>query len=172
MDVRGEARARGYRFLVAGAADGAVWLDSSSGGPPKAAEQTPPAPPKRKSPSSSSASSAGSAKTLPMVAVEGRFVVELFGARSVIKADMFGKSDPYAVLKLGNQTAKTKTINNSQVSESLCFKQTFKSLAGNNPMRPRRRPLLKIALLVGATLGLQTGVSDHRRGWRSTAQVL
>jgi hypothetical protein len=136
MDVRGEARAHGYRFLVAGAADGAVWLDSS--GPPKAAEQ-PPAPPKRKSPSSSSASSAGSAttKTLPMVAVEGRFVVELFGARSVIKADMFGKSDPYAVLKLGNQTAKTKTINNSQVSESLCFKQTFKMLAGNNPMRPK-----------------------------------
>jgi hypothetical protein len=119
MDVRGEARAHGYRFLVAGAADGAVWLDSS-GGPPKAADQ-PPAPPKRKSPSSSSASSAGSAKTLPMVAVEGRFVVELFGARSVIKADMFGKSDPYAVLKLGNQTAKTKTINNSQVSRSLCF---------------------------------------------------
>ncbi len=117
MDVRGEARAHGYRFLVAGAADGAVWLDSSGGGPTKAAEQTPPAPPKRKSPSSSSASSAGSAttKTLPMVAVEGRFVVELFGARSVIKADMFGKSDPYAVLRLGNQTAKTKTINNSQV---------------------------------------------------------
>jgi len=44
-------------------------------------------------------------------------------------------------------------------------------LAGNNPMRPRWWPLLKIALLVGATLGLQTGVSDHRRGWRSTAQV-
>jgi hypothetical protein len=38
-------------------------------------------------------------------------------------------------------------------------------------MRPKWRPLLKIAWLLGATLGLQTGVSDHRRDWRSTTQV-
>ena len=47
--------------------------------------------------------------------MEGKLVVELFGARQLIKADLIGKSDPYAVLKLGSQIGKTKTINNSLV---------------------------------------------------------
>ena len=112
--VAGDATAYGYRFLVAGAADGTVWLDSES-----LADK--PTPPKRKSPSASSASSSGSAVTpkksaAPTTpAMEGKLVVELFGARQLIKADLIGKSDPYAVLKLGNQIGKTKTINNSLV---------------------------------------------------------
>ena len=40
--------------------------------------------------------------------------VDLIKAKDLIKADMIGKSDPYAVLKCGNQTDKTKVDNNSQ----------------------------------------------------------
>ena len=40
--------------------------------------------------------------------------VDLIKAKDLIKADMIGKSDPYAVLKCGNQTDKTKVVNNSQ----------------------------------------------------------
>ena len=42
------------------------------------------------------------------------FHVDLIKAKDLIKADMIGKSDPYAVLKCGNQTDKTKVVNNSQ----------------------------------------------------------
>jgi hypothetical protein len=41
--------------------------------------------------------------------------VDLIKATKLAKSDLVGKSDPYAVLKFGNQTAKTKIINNSQV---------------------------------------------------------
>jgi hypothetical protein len=107
VDVAADAHAHGYRFLIAGAADGTVWLGSDA--------DRKPTPPKRKSPSASSVSSAGSA-TPTKSGTEGKLVVELFGGRNLIKADLIGKSDPYAVLKLGNQTGKTKTINNSLVS--------------------------------------------------------
>ena len=40
--------------------------------------------------------------------------VELIKAKDLIKADMIGKSDPYAVLKYGNQKDKTNVVNNSQ----------------------------------------------------------
>ncbi len=34
-------------------------------------------------------------------------------ARNLIKADLMGKSDPYAVLKFGKQKEKTNTIKNT-----------------------------------------------------------
>ena len=42
------------------------------------------------------------------------FHVDLIKAKDLIKTDMIGKSDPYAVLKCGKQTDKTKVVNNSQ----------------------------------------------------------
>ena len=41
--------------------------------------------------------------------------VDLIKATKLIKSDLIGKSDPYAVLKFGQQIVKTQTINNSQV---------------------------------------------------------
>jgi hypothetical protein len=41
--------------------------------------------------------------------------VDLIKATKLIKRDLIGKSDPYAVLKFGQQIVKTQTINNSQV---------------------------------------------------------
>ncbi len=118
VDVVGNARGYGYRFLVAAAADGAVWVDSGSAA---TSSEGPPAPPKRKSPSASSGSSAGSSTGARKAPVDGRLVVELFGARQLVKADLIGKSDPYAVLKLGAQTGRTKTINNTLVSPRRIF---------------------------------------------------
>ena len=40
--------------------------------------------------------------------------VDLIKAKDLIKADMIGKSDPYAVLKYGNQKDKTKVVKNTQ----------------------------------------------------------
>ena len=40
--------------------------------------------------------------------------VDLIKAKDLIKTDMIGKSDPYAVLKYGNQKDKTNVINNTQ----------------------------------------------------------
>ena len=39
-------------------------------------------------------------------------------AKELVKADIIGKSDPYAVLKYGNQTFRTKTVNNSLVGNN------------------------------------------------------
>ena len=43
--------------------------------------------------------------------------VDLVKAKNLIKSDMIGKSDPYAVLKYDNQQDKTKVINNTQNPE-------------------------------------------------------
>ena len=42
------------------------------------------------------------------------FHVDLIKAKNLIKTDMIGKSDPYAVLKYGNQKDKTKVAKNTQ----------------------------------------------------------
>ena len=39
--------------------------------------------------------------------------VELIKAKNLIKSDLIGKSDPYAVLKYGDQSDKTKVIKNN-----------------------------------------------------------
>ena len=44
---------------------------------------------------------------------EGTLVVDLVKARNLIKADIMGKSDPYAVLKFGKQKEKTNTLKNT-----------------------------------------------------------
>ena len=44
---------------------------------------------------------------------EGTLLVDLIKARSLTKADIMGKSDPYAVLKFGKQKEKTNTIKNT-----------------------------------------------------------
>ena len=44
----------------------------------------------------------------------GGLHLNLIKAKELIKADIIGKSDPYAVMKYGNQTFRTKTVNNSQ----------------------------------------------------------
>ena len=169
--VAGDATAYGYRFLVAGAADGTVWLDSES-----LADK--PTPPKRKSPSASSASSSGSAVTpkksaAPTTpAMEGKLVVELFGARQLIKADLIGKSDPYAVLKLGSQIGKTKTINNSLVRllKFYCLLYIYKIVesycSGDIFCRfSKSESCAHCHLVAGATLGLQAGVSSDQGVW-------
>eukprot|EP00092_Neocalanus_flemingeri_P025254 GFUD01027386.1.p1 GENE.GFUD01027386.1~~GFUD01027386.1.p1 ORF type:complete len:4003 (+),score=946.67 GFUD01027386.1:1015-12009(+) len=48
---------------------------------------------------------------------EGMLHIDLLAARNLAKADMIGKSDPYAVLKLGDQSFKTDTVKNSQNPE-------------------------------------------------------
>ena len=44
---------------------------------------------------------------------QGILSVDLIKARNLIKADIMGKSDPYAVLKFGKQKDKTTTIKNT-----------------------------------------------------------
>ena len=39
--------------------------------------------------------------------------VDLIKAKNLIKSDLIGKSDPYAVLKYGDQQDKTKVVKNS-----------------------------------------------------------
>ena len=48
---------------------------------------------------------------------DGILHVDLLGARNLIKADLIGKSDPYAVLALGDQIHKTDPVKNSQNPE-------------------------------------------------------
>ena len=40
--------------------------------------------------------------------------MDLIKAKDLIKTEMIGKSDPYAVLKYGNQKDKTKVAKNTQ----------------------------------------------------------
>ena len=44
---------------------------------------------------------------------EGTLAVDIIKARNLIKTDIMGKSDPYAVLKFGKQKEKTNTIKNT-----------------------------------------------------------
>jgi hypothetical protein len=45
----------------------------------------------------------------------GLLRVDLVRGKSLIKSDLIGKSDPYALIELGKQTGKTHVINNTQV---------------------------------------------------------
>ena len=45
----------------------------------------------------------------------GIMAIKLLKAKELVKSDMIGKSDPYAVLKYGQQVVKTSTVNNTQV---------------------------------------------------------
>ena len=48
---------------------------------------------------------------------EGILHLELLGAKNLVKADIAGKSDPYAIITLGDQTHKTDTVKNTQNPE-------------------------------------------------------
>ena len=48
---------------------------------------------------------------------EGQLEVKLVRAKDLVKSDVFGKSDPYAVLKFGSQKDKTPVVKNSQNPE-------------------------------------------------------
>jgi Ca2+-dependent lipid-binding protein len=67
----------------------------------------------------------------PMVqakAADSMLCVDLIKASKLAKSDLIGKSDPYAVIKFGQQTAKTKVVNNSQVVRiltAICDFRTF-----------------------------------------------
>ena len=50
-------------------------------------------------------------------APEGQLEVKVVKAKDLVKADMFGKSDPYAVLKYGSQKDKTPVVKNTQNPE-------------------------------------------------------
>jgi Ca2+-dependent lipid-binding protein len=50
----------------------------------------------------------------PLEDFEGSLHVDLIKARNLVKSDVIGKSDPYAILKFGKQKQKTNTINNTQ----------------------------------------------------------
>ena len=49
----------------------------------------------------------------PLEGFEGDLHVQLVKARHLVKADIMGKSDPYAVLKYGRQKERTNTIKNT-----------------------------------------------------------
>ena len=49
----------------------------------------------------------------PLGDFEGTLVVDLVKAKNLVKADIIGKSDPYAILKFGKQQEKTNTIKNT-----------------------------------------------------------
>ena len=49
----------------------------------------------------------------PFAGFEGDLQVALIKAKNLIKADIMGKSDPYAVLKFGKQKEKTNVIKNT-----------------------------------------------------------
>ncbi len=44
---------------------------------------------------------------------EGKLHIELVKAKNLVKTDIMGKSDPYAVLKFGKQKERTNTIKNT-----------------------------------------------------------
>ena len=43
----------------------------------------------------------------------GKIHVTLIEAKDLVKSDMIGKSDPYAIISHGNQKFKTNTVHNS-----------------------------------------------------------
>ena len=49
--------------------------------------------------------------------IPGNLHLDLLQAKDLIKADMIGKSDPYAVVTASDEKAKTKTVKNSQNPE-------------------------------------------------------
>jgi Ca2+-dependent lipid-binding protein len=49
----------------------------------------------------------------PLGDLEGTLLVDLIKARNLVKADIMGKSDPYAILKFGKQKDKTNTVKNT-----------------------------------------------------------
>ena len=57
--------------------------------------------------------SSNAGKADPLGDFEGTLQVDLIKARNLIKADIMGKSDPYAILKFGNQQDKTPTLKNT-----------------------------------------------------------
>ena len=61
----------------------------------------------------------GPVKPAPLQQQQSLLSIQLVKASKLVKSDLIGKSDPYAVLKYGQQTAKTHTINNSQVKLNL-----------------------------------------------------
>jgi Ca2+-dependent lipid-binding protein len=52
-------------------------------------------------------------KSGPLDNFEGKLHVDLIKAKNLMKTDLTGKSDPYAVLKFGKQKEKTNTIKNT-----------------------------------------------------------
>merc|ERR1711881_49413 len=44
----------------------------------------------------------------------GKAKINVIKAKELIKSDMIGKSDPYAILSYGNQAEKTKVVKNTQ----------------------------------------------------------
>jgi hypothetical protein len=61
---------------------------------------------------------------------EGKLHVDLIKAKNLVKADLMGKSDPYAVLKFGKQKEKTNTIKNT-LEPQWDFSTDFKVPDGN-----------------------------------------
>ncbi len=62
---------------------------------------------------------------------EGKLHVDLIKAKNLVKADLMGKSDPYAVLKFGKQKEKTNTIKNT-LEPQWDFSTDFKVPDGNS----------------------------------------
>ena len=62
---------------------------------------------------------------------KGNIQVNLIKARNLIKTDIIGKSDPYAILTYGGQSFKTDTIKNTQEPEWNC-QVDFKVPDGND----------------------------------------
>jgi Ca2+-dependent lipid-binding protein len=52
-------------------------------------------------------------KSGPSADFEGKLHVDLIKAKNLMKTDITGKSDPYAVLRFGKQKEKTNTIKNT-----------------------------------------------------------
>ena len=64
---------------------------------------------------------------------DGKARVNLIKAKDLIKTDLKGKSDPYAVVKYGSQKFKTPTVKNSQDPEWDCEMEfDFPEEGGNN----------------------------------------
>ena len=62
---------------------------------------------------------------------EGQITINLVKAKDLVKSDLMGKSDPYAVLKFGGQTEKTPTEKNTQ-NPQWDYDATFEVPDGND----------------------------------------